>query len=629
MQKIIKHISCLVLLLGSSLAHGQQLPLYSQFMWNDYAINPAYTGSYNYSPVRLVYRKQWAGFNGSPTLLTFGGHTRLSDKISVGGLLFKDKTGGAISQTGALLNYAYRITMDDSSFFTLGLAAQLNQYAFDYNKVTALTPNDPALADGIEKNMSPDASFGVLYQKKDRLRLGASVNQLFETGMDNFNDAGGNNSLVRHYNVQGSYKIGSDSGFAFTPMMLFKMTEATPAQLDLTAKFDFKNNLWAACSYRSDDALVAMVGINSRNYFIGYSYDMTLSEIANYSSGSHEIVLGLNLSGNKKSPSSDRDKDGVVDSKDQCPDIAGVKENNGCPVADRDKDGVADALDQCPDVAGPMSNFGCPSSDIDRDGIPNNLDMCPDVFGVPENNGCPLADRDRDGIADFVDRCPDQPGSISNEGCPVADRDMDGVPDLYDQCPDLKGSLRNNGCPFTDTDQDGVADIHDRCPTLPGSISNNGCPDTRLDSDGDGIPNYLDECPNTIGASGNKGCPVVSKKQSEIVDKAISNLEFDFNASTIKSASNVGLDMLALMLEDKPDWKLKISGHTDAVGSEEYNLELSKKRAEAVRDYLVAKGVSFDRFIVEYFGKYRPISTNDTEIGRSKNRRVEMMLIFE
>lgn len=628
MQAIKKIFITLFLLFSVSLVGAQQLPLYSQFVWNDFAINPAYTGSYDYSPLRMVYRKQWSGFNGSPTLFTLGGHTRVSEKIALGGILFKDETGGAITQSGALLNYAYRIALNDSSFLNFGLSAQFNQYVFDNNKVTALQPNDPVLLDGVQKTMATDASFGMMYQNKRNLRIGASINQLFESGLNNLSETG-ENKLVRHFNIHGSREIELDSNFSITPMVLVRKTATTPIQFDITAKLDYRKFMWIGGSVRPGDAIVAMAGFNLKNVFIGYSYDMTTSELANYSSGSHEVVLGLNLGGKNTGKNNDRDKDGIPDDKDQCPDQKGVKSNNGCPLADRDSDGISDAIDQCPDQAGPLSNSGCPSNDFDKDGIPNEMDLCPDVFGVRENSGCPLADRDRDGIADFVDRCPDQAGALSNEGCPVADRDMDGVADLYDRCPDVRGLPSNNGCPLTDMDQDGIADIHDRCPTIPGTVRNNGCPDTSMDSDGDGIPNYLDQCPNTPGMGENNGCPVVTKKQKDIVSKAISNLEFETNSATIKNESFGTLDMLAIMLDDKADWNLKIAGHTDDVGTEEYNLDLSKRRAESVRDYLISKGVSSDRFVVEYFGKSRPISTNQNEVGRSKNRRVEMILVFD
>jgi outer membrane protein OmpA-like peptidoglycan-associated protein/outer membrane protein W len=137
----------------------------------------------------------------------------------------------------------------------------------------------------------------------------------------------------------------------------------------------------------------------------------------------------------------DKDKDGVSDKKDQCPDVPGLKEFNGCP--DSDGDGISDNKDACPEEAGPESTGGCP--DNDGDGIVNSEDACPDKAGSSEMNGCP--DSDGDGVADNKDNCPETSGDIANNGCPWADLDGDGVPDKDDACPDIKGNIKNNGCP--------------------------------------------------------------------------------------------------------------------------------------------------------------------------------------
>jgi len=148
-------------------------------------------------------------------------------------------------------------------------------------------------------------------------------------------------------------------------------------------------------------------------------------------------VIGLNYTFG----TGDRDKDGVSDKKDECPDIPGLKEFNGCP--DTDGDGIPDNKDACPEEAGPESLKGCP--DNDGDGIPNSEDACPDDAGSAEMNGCP--DSDGDGVADNEDNCPDTAGDKENNGCPWADADGDGVPDKDDSCPDVAGDAANNGCP--------------------------------------------------------------------------------------------------------------------------------------------------------------------------------------
>ncbi|MCO5248101.1 MAG: OmpA family protein [Chitinophagales bacterium] len=135
----------------------------------------------------------------------------------------------------------------------------------------------------------------------------------------------------------------------------------------------------------------------------------------------------------------DTDGDGIPDELDECPDVAGLAEFNGCP--DTDGDGIPDKLDECPDVAGLTAFNGCP--DTDGDGIPDKLDECPDVAGLAAFNGCP--DTDGDGVPDKLDECPDVAGLVALKGCP--DADGDGIPDHLDKCPTEAGPASNEGCP--------------------------------------------------------------------------------------------------------------------------------------------------------------------------------------
>ena len=138
---------------------------------------------------------------------------------------------------------------------------------------------------------------------------------------------------------------------------------------------------------------------------------------------------------------------------------------------DTDGDGIYDDQDECPEVPGLPEFNGCPDSD--GDGIEDRNDACPDVPGTAEFNGC--ADSDGDGIADPDDACPNTPGLASLNGCP--DADGDGIKDSDDNCPNTPGPAANNGCPWPDTDGDGVLDKDDDCPNQEGTVANNGCPE--------------------------------------------------------------------------------------------------------------------------------------------------------
>lgn len=313
---------------------------------------------------------------------------------------------------------------------------------------------------------------------------------------------------------------------------------------------------------------------------------------------------------------SDRDRDKVSRKYDECRKEKGNWESKGCP--DRDGDGITDVNDYCPDVPGPREKQGCP--DRDDDGVYDMEDECPDTPGLQTLKGCP--DRDGDGIADKNDECPDEPGEKAFNGCP--DRDKDGVADKADDCPDVPGDIDHRGCP--DTDKDGLYDNEDKCPLVPGPLENKGCP--YADSDGDGVPDKDDECPKTPGLPENKGCPVVEKKELEILKYAFDNLEFETGKDIIKPGSYPSLNALALLLSGKSDYNLQIDGHTDNVGDDDKNMDLSIRRAEAVKRYLVNKGINAGRLQTAGYGETRPIADNATPAGRQKNRRVEMKILF-
>jgi outer membrane protein OmpA-like peptidoglycan-associated protein len=315
----------------------------------------------------------------------------------------------------------------------------------------------------------------------------------------------------------------------------------------------------------------------------------------------------------------DTDGDGIQDSKDDCPTVAGIPEFNGCP--DRDGDKIMDKNDSCPDVAGPIEFNGCPDTDGDK--IIDKKDSCPTIAGVLYLEGCP--DRDKDSITDADDLCPDNYGPRENQGCP--DTDLDGLFDYLDDCPTIKGPLENKGCPWPDTDGDGLLDKDDDCPLLAGPKENKGCP--YKDSDGDGLLDKDDDCPNTPGPISNKGCPVIEKEVIEVLKTAFDNLEFEVGKDIILAGSFVSLDELAEVLVKKTTWKLEITGHTDNIGDDNSNLILSKKRAEAVKNYLSGKGIEATRFEALYFGESKPIADNSTPEGRQRNRRVEMKIVFD
>ena len=265
--------------------------------------------------------------------------------------------------------------------------------------------------------------------------------------------------------------------------------------------------------------------------------------------------------------------------------------------------------------------------DTDGDGIYDKNDACPEVFGLAAFNGCP--DTDGDGIKDSDDACPEVAGLAALNGCP--DTDGDGIADKDDACPNVKGTKANNGCP--DTDGDGVIDSKDDCPKVAGPKANKGCP--WPDTDGDGILDKDDNCPKVAGVAANNGCPAVVVEEVVVItpeakaelDAYAKTIYFNSGKATFKPGVTEKLNSIALIMNQYPNAKFAIGGHTDSVGSAALNKRLSQRRADAVRDYLIGKGIAADRLSAYGYGEEFPIDTNKTAAGRARNRRVEIKLI--
>lgn len=204
-------------------------------------------------------------------------------------------------------------------------------------------------------------------------------------------------------------------------------------------------------------------------------------------------------------------------------------------------------------------------------------------------------------------------------GCPDADKD--GVADKDDQCANTKLGTKvdSKGCPM-DSDKDGVTDDIDRCPDVAGIVALKGCPDT----DGDGIADLDDKCPTAKGTAANNGCPEITKADIVKITYIGSKLFFENNSDKLKVASLSQLDALILILNKYPGAKLTIEGHTDSVGKDDYNMTLSQKRSNSVKQYLTSKGIEEARLVAVGFGETKPVATNNTALGKAKNRRVEL-----
>ncbi len=263
------------------------------------------------------------------------------------------------------------------------------------------------------------------------------------------------------------------------------------------------------------------------------------------------------------------------------------------------------------------------AKDSDNDGVSDKKDDCPDTpEGVMvDENGCPI-DTDKDGVPDYKDECPAVPGLKEFNGCP--DTDGDGIPDKDDDCPDVAGLAIHKGCP--DTDGDGVPDKDDRCPNTPKGyeVDRFGCP---VDRDRDGIIDSEDDCPDEPGVAELKGCPYDVGTLMAKYGLGIKKILFDFDKIALKNDGATTLNSIAEALKNHDGFGVELSGHTDYVGTKEYNMGLSERRVNSAADYLVGKGVQKSKIKTMFFGEDKPANNNATKDGRAENRRVDYQLI--
>jgi outer membrane protein OmpA-like peptidoglycan-associated protein len=303
------------------------------------------------------------------------------------------------------------------------------------------------------------------------------------------------------------------------------------------------------------------------------------------------------------------------------------------PIPDSDHDGILNNRDRCPDTpeGAQVDGSGCPA-DNDSDGVPNGVDRCPNtaVGATVDASGCPR-DSDGDNIMDGVDQCPDTPPGVlvDAHGCPK-DSDGDSIPDGLDRCSDTpKGATVDAlGCPG-DEDSDGVLDGLDRCPRTPigATVNAYGCVAGQA-------PNRIQpsQAPPSNPPPPDSGArrPAAQAAPLPAVDLAagaptmLDAVTFESASARLQPGSYVQLDSLAKVLMSNPKMKVEIGGHTDNSGTAADNMRLSSLRADAVRNYLVAKGVPYRQMISRGYGATVPRTPDNSPQGRALNRRIEI-----
>jgi type IX secretion system PorP/SprF family membrane protein len=316
----------------AQLSFAQQKPQYTQYVFNNYLLNPAVTGIENYTDLKLGYRSQWTGLQGAPitsylTINTPIGQNFIdgdataatsagaSDPYSraytrdymasephhgIGFQVVSDQTG-PISQTTMDLSYAYHIGLTEKWNLALGVSAGVNHISLNTAEITLENPLDPAISNGNNSQWKPDLNAGIWAYTQNYF-IGASVQQLLKQNLY-FNTSSNvtQSQTVPHYFFTAGVKLPLTEDVSLLPSVLVKVIQPVPTTFDLNLKMDFSDVLWIGGSYRRDDSFGLLAGFNvSSSINVGYSYDLTTSALKTVSNGTHEIVLGILLNNKYK-----------------------------------------------------------------------------------------------------------------------------------------------------------------------------------------------------------------------------------------------------------------------------------------------------------------------------------------
>ncbi len=284
-------IMCCVLVIAGNNLQAQQDPMYTNYMFNTLAVNPAYAGSRDALSATLLSRNQWVGFDGAPSTQTLTIHSPLgSEKLGVGFSAVRDKIG-PVNTNSFYGDFSYRVKMSDESHLSLGLKAGINTLSANLSTLKTDQSGDVSFQQNIEGKTLPNVGFGMYYYSP-KYYVGLSAPKLLENTFSSNTQA----SEKRHYYlIAGAvFKVSED--IKFKPTLLTKYAANAPIQVDVSANFLFIEKLWAGVMYRSNDGIGALVGYQITDQFrVGYAYDYPTSVINRYSSASHEIMISYDF----------------------------------------------------------------------------------------------------------------------------------------------------------------------------------------------------------------------------------------------------------------------------------------------------------------------------------------------
>jgi type IX secretion system PorP/SprF family membrane protein len=297
----------LVFIVGFALCcqstNAQQLPQHTQYMYNTLSLNPAYTGTNNSFQGSIQFRSQWLGIEGAPQTQVLNLSGNVSEKVGLGLNIFNDRIGPS-NQLDLKTTFSYSINLGYKAKMSFGMNAGLDILNIDYSKGSSQDANDPLLS-GSSTEIKPIIGGG-LYFYSDQWYLGLSIPNFISSKLYNSEEEVVV-SRKTHFYLIGGYVFELSPSVKFKPAFLIKAVEGAPVTMDMSSNFLIKEKLILGVSYRFDDAASALAGFNiSNSFFIGYSYDVTLTDLSSYNQGSHEIIFKFAVPDIKKKAKSPR-----------------------------------------------------------------------------------------------------------------------------------------------------------------------------------------------------------------------------------------------------------------------------------------------------------------------------------
>ena len=316
MKHLKKATTTIVILLLSLGVFAQQDAGFSMYFFNPLYFNPGYAGSREAFSGTLVDRNQWIGVSGAPTTQSLTMHSALPNvRLGLGLQIYNDQAG-PMKNTGINLTYAYHLPVNEKTKISFGITGMLNNISIGWSSINIDNHNDPAFSGNTATRWVGDASAGIyLYQA--RFYAGFSVNHLLQSRFG-INDASGDNQakFYRQYYLTSGIVLPVNENIDFKPAILVKYVNAAPAIGDIEGTFIFLQRLFVGAGYRvdkrvnipgTDNMLIGIAEYEVTSYLrIGYSYDFYLNQTGTYNSGTHEFMIGWDISRNKTKLSSPR-----------------------------------------------------------------------------------------------------------------------------------------------------------------------------------------------------------------------------------------------------------------------------------------------------------------------------------